>query len=109
MVLLFKQDTSRIKASNKNGDDSEIKQALLFHSHECRPWNPDLFYLFILMGGAHIFGIDACTRTGFSLTLSMLVFFLWNFVMLKRERKRYWAQAVFSYFGSVAFFAYFLT
>ncbi|MGV2619981.1 hypothetical protein QRD89_08650 [Halobacillus sp. ACCC02827] len=45
----------------------------------------------------------------FSLTLSMLVFFLWNFVMLKRERKRYWAQAVFSYFGSVAFFAYFLT
>ncbi len=63
--MLFKQDTSRIKASNKNGDDSEIKQALLFHSHECRPWNPDLFYLFILMGGAHIFGIDACTRTGF--------------------------------------------
>ncbi|ASF39340.1 hypothetical protein CEH05_09470 [Halobacillus halophilus] len=44
-----------------------------------------------------------------SLAGSITLFILWNMYMLKRERNRYWAQAIFSYVGSIVIFAYFLT
>ncbi|WP_231622326.1 hypothetical protein [Halobacillus karajensis] len=44
-----------------------------------------------------------------SLVASLGLFVMWNIYMLKRESKRYWAQAVFSYLASIAVFAYFLT
>ncbi|MBN8234380.1 hypothetical protein JF544_03930 [Halobacillus kuroshimensis] len=44
-----------------------------------------------------------------SLAGSLTIFILWNMYMLKKEAKRYWAQAVFSYVASIAVFAYFLT
>ncbi|ARI77542.1 hypothetical protein HM131_12115 [Halobacillus mangrovi] len=44
-----------------------------------------------------------------SLVGSLTLFILWNVYMLRNERNRYWAQAVFSYLGSIAIFAYFLT
>ncbi|MFG6118182.1 MULTISPECIES: hypothetical protein [Thalassobacillus] len=37
------------------------------------------------------------------------VFFLWNKWLLRREKNRYWLQAVFSYGATILVFIYFLT
>ncbi|WFT76676.1 hypothetical protein [Halobacillus naozhouensis] len=44
-----------------------------------------------------------------SLFLCLGAFFLWNKWMLRKENRRYWAQAVFSYFGTILIFIYFLS
>ncbi|WP_241657132.1 hypothetical protein [Halobacillus salinus] len=44
-----------------------------------------------------------------SLVGSITLFILWNVYILKNERKKYWAQAIFSYLASIAVFAYFLS
>ncbi|MBM7552820.1 hypothetical protein [Thalassobacillus pellis] len=36
------------------------------------------------------------------------VFYVWNKWMLRKERKKYWLQAVFSYIATILVFIYFL-
>ncbi len=61
--LLFKVAPSRMKTSKSIGDDDEIKQTFLFHSHECLPRFIDMFRLFIYMGGVLFYGIDVVLGT----------------------------------------------
>ncbi|MFG6115189.1 hypothetical protein ACGTN9_08360 [Halobacillus sp. MO56] len=44
-----------------------------------------------------------------TLGFAMVVFFLWNKWLLRRERRKYWLQAVFSYGATIVVFIYFLT
>ncbi|WP_235062615.1 hypothetical protein [Thalassobacillus devorans] len=44
-----------------------------------------------------------------TLVFALVVFFFWNKWLLRKERKKYWLQAVFSYAATIVVFIYFLT